>query len=124
MRENISILPRSRSRTPNRNSTSGASDLGASGPQHADTPTNSVSRASNSSPSRFQNRASNAFAFASASGPEMMSVPLAFQPSPYAALILSDGGAGRPTMPHTRTRSLPSCSNCTLPKSAITSGVM
>ena len=73
---------------------------------------------------RFQNRSANALAFACASGPEMMSVPLAFQPSKYEALTLRLDGAGRPLTPHTRTRSRPACSRRMVPKSATTSGVM
>ena len=79
--ENASILPLSLSRTLKRSSTSGTSTLGASGPQHAEAPTYSVCVASNDSPRRFQNRSAKHSAFATASGPEMISVPEAFQPS-------------------------------------------
>ena len=54
----------------------------------------------------------------------MISVPLAFHPSKYEALTLRDEGAGRPRIPHTRTRSRPACSSRTAAKSATTSGVM
>src|SRR5512134_1822853 len=94
--ENRSIFSRSASRTESRSSTSGGSDGGASGPQHDEWPMSSVWRAANASPSRSQNSAANARAFAAASGAEMMSVPLAFQPSKYETLTLRLPGAGRP----------------------------
>src|SRR4249920_790346 len=90
--ENCSILDLSASRTDNRNSTSGGSTGGASGPQHAEWPISSTSVAANDTPRRFQNKSENARAFSAAAGAEMISVPLAFQPSKYEQLTLSDDG--------------------------------
>ena len=119
-----SIFALSGSRTESRSRISGGSPGGASGPQHAECPMRSVSVSVNSRPSRSQNSLANASALSAASGAERMSVPLAFQPSKYEALTLSAAGAGRPLIPHTRTRSRPAASSRIEPKSATTSGVM
>ena len=122
--ENCSIFDLSASRTDNRSSTSGGSTGGASGPQHAEWPISSTSVAANETPSRFQNKSENARAFSAAPGAEMISVPLAFQPSKYEQLTLSDDGAGRPRTPTRARDRVPPARGGSRPKSATTSGVM